>query len=157
MVDHVHLWLNRNANLGDMRNRLGTENVAGNRSEWHHSIAAFGLLLKLRYFEDCRRLCVGNVAQHYPAGWLRGIWPAKVHGTSGALRQGHCAGEEDNNVVNVVRLRNVQQELGLADLLKIGLNLCRESERNGDKIILSLNLNSTGLTNLPETMQPNIM
>lgn len=64
-------------------------------------------------------------------------------------------------MIDVVRLRNVQQELGFADLLEIGLNLDGTKWRARDLPITIRGIYSCSyrgiLTNLPETMQPNMM
>lgn len=38
-----------------------------------------------------------------------------------SIGQGHYSGEEDHYVVHVVRVRNVQEELSLPDLLEVRL------------------------------------
>lgn len=117
-IDDIRFGLDRHTDLGNVRNGLGPKNI----SERYHSVA-FRLLFELGNFENRRRFRVGNITEHYPAGRLSGIRPAEVDRTSRTGWQGHCAGQEDNDVIDVVRFGNVEQELGFADLLEVSLNL----------------------------------
>lgn len=91
--------------------------------------AAVGAAFQLRYLEDCRRLRVGNVTEQHPSGRPIRIGPAEIHRAGHADGQRHGAGEEDDNVIDVIRFRDVDQELTVADLLEIGLNLRAKWEK----------------------------